>query len=234
MIGYFAVFDLLGFGAIIRNSSATDRSARVEAWLGLVEDAASAGKPGNYQLISDTVFMAAEDSEEGLRSLMLAAQSLLNNGVKASLPVRGSIVHGEFDWGTRLTYGQAVIDAHRLEQEQDWVGVTCAPDLPLADRLWGYDKLLVYPAPLKSGPIRLHPVVTWNVPQTQALAEKLSSGGLMNAGDSFRWELGSKLRNTSEFGAYLQLAKDRALPADRFRPFFPFRVIEEAVLRKAP
>lgn len=231
MIGYFAVFDLLGFGAIIRNSSPTDRVARVESWLKLVEEAATRAAPSNYQLISDTVFMSADDSEDGLSSLIVAAQKLLNGGLKKSLPVRGAIVHGEFEWGLRLTFGQAVVDAHRLEQEQDWVGVTCAADLPLADRFWSYDKLVVYPAPLKSGPIRLHPVVTWDVPRAQILARKLSSGGLMKAGDTFPWDLGSKLRNTSEFGVYLQLALRRKLPTNRFRPFLPFRVIEEAALR---
>ncbi|MEP7097826.1 MAG: hypothetical protein ABI748_09210 [Dokdonella sp.] len=234
MLGYFPVFDLLGFGAIIRNSAPVERTERIESWLALVDEATAASPHLNRQVISDTLFMAADDSEAGLASVLDAARILLNRGMPASLPVRGAIVHGDYTWGERLTYGQAVIDAHELERSVEWVGVTCAADLPRVERFWDYDQLVVYPPPFKTGDIRLHPVLTWEVPRTRKLMSQLSSHGLMAAGETFRWEIGAKLNNTSQFGAYLSIARAKGLEPDRFKPFLPFRILEEAALESVP
>lgn len=118
MEGYFFIADLLGFRRIVQNSTEETLPQRVMAWVDLIET--TAGKCGikQIQLISDTVFAATESSADGLQRLVSLAHGLLSDGLKQSLPVRGAITHGSYEWG-RLTYGKAVIRAHGLEMAQD-------------------------------------------------------------------------------------------------------------------
>jgi len=113
MIGYFFVADILGFGNIVRNSNEVDLVARINSWTTIVDSLAHQHGIDNIQLISDTVFAYTESSTAGLRKLVEFSRLLLNQGVQQSLPIRGAITHGDFDWG-RLTYGIAVITAHEL------------------------------------------------------------------------------------------------------------------------
>lgn len=158
MIGYFFVADILGFGNIVRNSNEVDLVARINSWTTLVDSLAHQHDIDNIQLISDTVFAYTESSTAGLRKLVEFSRSLLNQGVQQSLPIRGAITHGYFDWG-RLIYGIAVITAHELETSQNWIGVSCDNNLPHLEENWGFDSLIAYPTPLKAGSIKIYPVV---------------------------------------------------------------------------
>lgn len=213
MIGFFLMADLLGFGRIITNLDGPNRDRRIDGWLELVGKGAEAHGIDNVQLISDTVFAAAPEGDVTSERLVRFAQHLLNEGIAQAVPIRGAITHGEFEWG-RLTYGPAVVRAYQLESSQEWIGVTCDSGLPGTDDLWGFGSLIVYPTPLKSGPIQLMPVVDWDVPAPSELSAALGRDGLSRDGEILNWSYGDKLNNTLAFGNYrILIKKHRANPA---------------------
>jgi hypothetical protein len=154
------------------------------------------------------------------------AQLLLNRGIENALPLRGAIVHGEAAWG-RLTYGKAVIQAHRIERSLDWIGIACAPNLPRLDSLWDWDLVAVYPVPSKSGPTQLAPAISWKVPSSRELLARASRDGLMSEGETFRWEIVSKVERTVQFGMYLRIGKSNRLDPKSYCGFFPMHILEE-------
>lgn len=213
MIGYFFVADILGFGNIVRNSNKVDLLARINSWTTIVDSLAHQHDIDNIQLISDTVFAHTESSTAGLKKLVEFSRSLLNQGVPQSLPIRGAITHGDFDWG-RLTYGKAVIDAHELETSQNWIGVSCGSLPHIADN-WGFDSLIAYPTPLKAGLVKIHPVVDWSVP-IKELTKYLTDGGLTHNEEVIQWDLMEKLNNTVQFSVYKSLIRQYKGHPDKF------------------
>jgi len=200
--GYFFIGDVLGFKNIVNNSKDSQLDGKVETWLNLVDEATDYSKSRiKPQLISDTVFCKAIEGRAGLQSLISFARYLLDNGLKRSILVRGAITYGSYQWG-RLTYGKAVISAHELEMAQDWIGVTCN-QLPDAKHFWGENGLVCYPPPLKTGPITLHPCVVWDVPDERTLISASTAFPLTTAGEQLQNSWRSRLRNTCDFGRYL-------------------------------
>jgi len=231
MEGYFLVADLLGFGRIAKNLEPKDLDERIRAWTTLVQDVAAKCKVDNTQLISDTVFSAAQPDSEGLLKLLRFSKCLLEKGVAESFPIRGAISYGPYEWGS-LTYGKAVIDAHELEKAQDWVGVTCANLLPHIEEVWGVDLAVCFPTPKIRGPIILHPVVSWAVPDFAMLASSLSKKGLTRKGETMDWKWGYKLTNTILFGMYTKMLRLAGGEAKRFHGLMPVEAIELNLFHK--
>jgi hypothetical protein len=228
--GYFLIADVLGFGRIVHNSSDADLDTRIQAWVHLVESTASKFGIVRLQLISDTLFVAVPSSTEDLVKLVDFSRQLLANGIEQSFPVRGAIVHGTFAWG-KLTYGRAVISAHELEQAQNWIGIACAPQLPGVETLWSIDRLICYPPPFKRAPIRLHPVVSWPIPDAARLMKLLMGGGLTKDGDTITWELGEKVNNTVLFRLYVDLLRAKGAAPVKFHGLLPVHPIDAVLGR---
>ena len=210
--GYFFICDVLGFSNIVANSDEDEIGGKVQAWVDLSTEAAQRAGVDSVQLISDTLFASSDSSAEGLRRLISYSQALLTDGTARSLPVRGAIAHGQFQW-SQLTYGKAVVGAHRLEVAQEWVGVTCDSEMPHVEAHWDIRSLVAYPAPLRAGMVRVYPVVAWDVPKFKDLARQLCSGGLTRKGEILGWEWARKLSNTAQFGQYLRLLDRAKKPA---------------------
>ena len=113
------------------------KSQRVGDWVDLVRTTKLQLGITDTQLISDTLFVKEEDSEDGLERLLRFAQVLLKKGIQMSFPIRGGIVHGNVAWG-ELTYGEAVIQAHKIERSLDWIGIACSPRIPRIDKFWSW------------------------------------------------------------------------------------------------
>ncbi|MFN5495694.1 MAG: hypothetical protein ACK5C3_03830 [bacterium] len=224
MDGYFLTADLLGFSSIVSNSNANELPTRIGAWISLVDSAAQDAGVEKIQLISDTVFAGADSSAEGLTSLVAFARNLLNRGVCRSLPVRGAIAHGSFEWGN-LTYGKAVIQSHQLESKQNWIGIACEQDLLHAEKLWHHDCLVCYPPPLKAGRVTLNPVVAWAVPQFEDLAKSLTSNGLAREEEQLGWPWAQKISNTVEFGSYLKIIRESRSDPSKFSGRLPIEAL---------
>lgn len=227
MIGYFFVADILGFGNIVRNLNEDDLMSRINSWTTLVDYIANQHDIDDIQLISDTVFAFTESSTAGLRKLIEFSRSLLNQGVEQSLPIRGAITHGDFDWG-RLTYGKAVITAHEIETCQNWIGVSCDNNLPHVEDQWGFDSLIAYPTPMKAGPVKIRPVVDWSVP-IKELVKYLMGGGLTLEGEVIQWALMEKLNNTVQFSVYKSLIKQYESDPDKFYGISSMEVISHSL-----
>lgn len=226
--GYFLMADVLGFGKIIDNSTALERDTRIYDWVSLVESIAEEFGIEQFQLISDTLFASVASDRSALIKLLDFSSRLLTDGIEKSFPIRGAIVHGEFTWG-KLTYGPAVIDAHRLEQAQNWIGITCAVELPGLDELWSVDRVVCYSPPLKHGLIKGHPVVSWSIPIFDQLVQRATAGGLTQKGEKLTWDWGEKINNTVLFQLYQQrLHKNKESPA-RFHGRLPVEPISAAL-----
>ena len=111
---YSLAADLLGFSSIVSNLSGRALNKRIGDWVNLVQRIRPVAPTVEIQLISDTLFVREEGSAEALRRLLSFSRTLLEDGISHALPVRGAIAFGAVEWG-RLTYGKAVIEAHRLE-----------------------------------------------------------------------------------------------------------------------
>ena len=226
---YFMVADILGFSQIIANLSPDAQSDRINQWIGLVEDVKSEVGIKDTQGISDTLFVREEDSEGGLERMLKFARLLLHGSIERSFPIRGAIVHGDVAWGA-LTHGHAVVDAYRMEQSLDWIGIACSPHLPRVDSFWSWDLVAVYPAPRKSGLTQLLPVVAWDVPMARELVRRVSStgSGLMQEGQGYRWAELSKIERTIQFGMYLRRGKSSGIDPRSYGGMFPMEWIESA------
>ena len=155
---YFLVVDLLGFSSLVSNLDLNELDQRIQNWVDLVEQVKKKNDVTDIQSISDTVFVKEEDSSEGLERLLRLARALLEHGIQQSFLIRGAITHGDVNWG-RLTSGKPVIEAHKLEKSLDWIGISCAPELPHLESFWSWDRVVLYPVPCKTGLIRLAPAV---------------------------------------------------------------------------
>ena len=198
----------------------------MQAWVSLIEQAASECHVTRPQLISDTVFAAAGSGVEELRRLVDFARYLLSHGTGQSMPIRGAITYGPYEWG-RLTYGKAVVRAHSLEMAQNWIGVTCDNNLPHVDELWGPNSLICFPAPMKGAQIRLHPVVTWDIPRFSDLTGILTRGGLTKKGEVLTWEWADKLNNTVLLDMYRKWLTAKKMSAKDFYGLGPLQVFSE-------
>ena len=153
------------------------------------------------------------------------AKAILNEGVIQSFPVKGAIVYGEYTWGN-LVYGKAVIDAHELESQQTWVGISCANNLPHIETAWGFDSLLCYPAPKKSGSVCLHPVISWDPPEYEQLQSYLSMKGLCSKGEIMSWSWADRVQHTIAFALYKRILVGANGSPNIFRGMLPIQTID--------
>ena len=159
----------------------TNRASASETWVDLVRRTSDEVGIKQVQLFSDTIFVIEDDSKAGLERLLVFARNLINGGISLSLPIRGAITQGSVAWGD-VTYGKAVVDAHKLEQSSKWIGVTCSPALPRVESFWSWDLVVPYPVPMKSGRVIISAAVVWDIPPAKLLLEKVTGGGDVQRG----------------------------------------------------
>lgn len=223
--GYFFLCDILGFSRIVENLDKESLDAQIETWVSLVHEASEKNQITRYQLLSDTLFASAGQQKDDLIKLIRFSQYLLEKGTEKSLPIRGAISYGDFNWG-QLIYGKSVIDCHTLESKQQWIGIGCTLHMPHAEQLWSTDKLVCYPVPLSSGGIRLHPVVAWDIPDTETIIRNFTDRGLTKKGEVLGWQWAHKIENTIKFRLYLKaLIRDKQEPKN-FYGLLPIQAIE--------
>ncbi len=230
--GFVLVADLLGFGAMVSNLTRQGPGKlddRITAWTKLVATAAEHAGVSQFRLMSDTVFAAVGNSRENFHRLVGFAQELLSVGIEQSFPIRGAIAGGSYVWGD-LTYGEAVIRAHALEQRQNWVGVACDLDAsPHFEKAWNPERVVAYLVPMKSGTMQIIPAVAWQVPKTHDLLSLMVQGGLLRHGEQLTWPVGEKLNNTALFGLYLEQLRIRKLSGEHFLGECTTHLIEAAL-----
>ncbi len=215
MEGYLLCCDILGFSKIIENLEEKGILERIEEWIEIIEKLAKTYDISNYSLLSDTLFVSVDDTTESLNKLVDFSRTLLNTCVSHSLPIRGAISFGTYNWG-KLVYGKAVISAHKLEIEQNWIGITCDNNITNVEQLWNFNKLICYSAPKKKSAIQLHPVIDWDIPKIEDLTSLISKRGLTKNGETMNWEWLEKINNTIIFKLYKEYIKNNNLSPERY------------------
>ncbi len=232
--GYFLGIDMLGFSNIVKNNDLSFLDKRINAWVSLIERSAIKHSIIDYQLISDTIFVKAGKEKSDLKNLIQFARTLLEDGIIDSFPIRGAITFGDFFWGSPLVYGKAVIDAHNLEKQQNWLGIIIDNKISLDIKDYLDLGLILYPTPMASNyNITLFPAIFWNIPEIEILVMKLMEGGLTIKGEQLNWKWGDKLTNTTTFSLYSQLLRKNNLPPEKFTSLLPIHPISTE-LNKAP
>jgi hypothetical protein len=211
---YLLVADVLGFSKLMRNLNPISQAPRVQQWVELATSTLSDHALDWYQIVSDSIFVGAEESEDGLRSLVRFGRDLLQTGIQSSLPVRGAISFGHVTWSDRIAFGEPVVDAYEFANNQEWIGISATnKGLPHAEALMrSADVLVCYPTPLKEGPVRFHAVVSWTIPPTQQLMTLMSAGGLATDREQMQWPWAEKFQNTVLFNIYLHSLPVAAKP----------------------
>ncbi len=225
---YLMVADILGFSRMITNLTDSEKSERISEWVDLVKTTQCLVGIKDAQLVSDTLFVREEDSEDGLARLLRFAQVLLQKGLQDSFPIRGAIAHGNVAWG-ELTYGTAVIQAHEIERSLDWIGVACSSRIPRIAKFWSWDLVVLYPQPEKSGPTHLIPAIAWDVPRSRELTAKAIDVRLYRLGDRIPKQVLSKIEHTVQFGIYLRSGKRLGLNPSRFGPLSAMEFLESLI-----
>lgn len=230
MQGYFLLADILGFKNIIENIPEDNLSTRIDEWISLVKIAVEKYSIKKYLLLSDTLFVSTPSSVDGFESIILMAKYLLEEGLLRSIPLRGAITHGSFEWG-HFVYGKAVIEAHNIEKNQNWIGITCSTDIPLASLHWGEEKLICYSPPMKTGLTTFHPVVSWDIPPYSELSNLLAKKGLVPKGKNCKvsYEWIERINNTVAFRIYKDVIKKNNLSYDKMHGISSMAFLENYV-----
>ena len=206
------------------------RASRVDSWVQLVSSGLIEFKISHYHFVSDTVFVGTEYTRYGLERLIDFSKYLLEEGMKKSLPLRGGIACGDVEWGDKISFGTAIIKAHKLEADQEWIGTCCEPDLPGLDELWDFKRVFVYPAPMKNEKLLTHrPVIAWHVPTYVELRNKTSECAIRHI--NVDWKYDTMIRNTMLFSFCQKLINANFLTGTKPNAFpgKPMAIIESCV-----
>ena len=202
---YCYVGDLLGFKNIILNLDPDDQAKRVDEWIEFVLDGVREFDLPRYQLVSDTIFAGANHNKQGLEKLIDFARYMLEKGIIKSFPIRGAISFGEITWNKYVTFGRAIVDSYNHANSQNWIGTSCENDIPFLDDLWSFDRIFVYPTPLKEGNLMMmRPVVAWDVPPIEDLESYIELKGLTSEHEGWNWKQMGIIQNTILFSLYLK------------------------------
>lgn len=132
MRGFIAFLDVLGFSNLVDRPDYADLS---EALMELASEEASDGEIG-FAVASDSLIFSTqgESDAELLRLLGTVARICYGSLVDIGLPIRGGVAVGPYSEqdvkiGGKLLAGPAVVNAYKLEQAQDWIGVSLSPGI---------------------------------------------------------------------------------------------------------
>jgi hypothetical protein len=92
--------------------------------------------------------------------------------------------------------------------------------------MWGLGSLVLFPTPMKSGAIRLHPVIDWEIPAAQELIAYLSQEGLAKEGETLGWPYADKVGNTIQFAAYRFIVKKYSLNPQYFHGLNAMQLVQ--------
>ena len=203
-----AMMDVLGFQARLSRASIESIAADIDSlvaglpthqsWGVMRVDGRSArGRDRIHKLLfSDTMFLWSDElAEDGIRrearlnSFVGIVGQIILRGLILGIPLRAGLAYGEVFVDSRklIVVGQPVVDAHNVEESQDWIGGALHHSFPIPAHSFG--RVTNYEVPIKPGanPLRhavdwtqsaLHPDPEWG-PQ---VARRISTGVLRTLG----------------------------------------------------
>ena len=138
---FVAFFDILGFGSWVENDGSMGVFTYVRGFLNLMVRASLPGSVvhpnmsvdvpssdlGYVMFLDSIVFYSRDDSYECLKTMLAVCGEFMNSVICGpSRMVRGAIAYGDFfvDPEVDAYVGQALIEAYRLEGQQDWLALS--------------------------------------------------------------------------------------------------------------
>jgi hypothetical protein len=167
-----ALCDILGFSAMVQRKSLDNLVNNVIGWFqqatchAMNKDSWHDGTPTLSEIdrnsligiawFSDTIlFWTKEDDDSNLREIIQTVAWLTFANVHGNTRIRGAISYGEafIDPANSLFVGKPIIDAYRLESQQQWSGVALTESA-----------VARVPAKIRDGRFADWPVVRYSVP----------------------------------------------------------------------
>jgi hypothetical protein len=135
-----ALFDVLGFSARVRNTELQQLGRSYRDLLKLKRRAGNVpvirmgeGEVEEWKspsaVFSDTILFWADAEPKSAKSFLTTCSELLAKSLNAKWPLRGGIAVGEciLDRNARVFIGEPIVEAHRLEEAQNWIGAAVHP-----------------------------------------------------------------------------------------------------------
>jgi len=226
---FVALFDILGFSEMVKNRELTRVTAiyrrmrkEFKSILTATGTVLSGRLPISFKSFSDTFVIYTFDTKTNTKDpfllLMLGCASLFIAANRDNLRLRGAVTFGEIYTSKDVVIGKPIVEAFRLEKEQDWIGCCiseecCEKILPQIEK-YSHDLNIIieYEVPLKMGPVKKMYAFNW----VKALCFYLSivnrgadlnvgqvSGAITflneDCGEREDWKVRRKLNNTIKF-----------------------------------
>jgi hypothetical protein len=138
---FVAFFDILGFGSWVENVGSMEVFTYVQGFLNLMARSSLPGSVvhpnmsvdvpssdlGYVMFLDSIVFYSRDDCYECLKTMLAICGEFMNSVICGpSRMVRGAIAYGDFfvDPEVDAYVGQALIEAYRLEGQQDWLALS--------------------------------------------------------------------------------------------------------------
>ncbi len=138
---FVAFFDILGFGSWVESEGSKKVFTYVRGFLNLMVRSSLPGSTVHQDMSVDIqksdigyinfsdsiVFYSRNDSYHCLKAMLAVCGEFMNVVICGpSRMLRGAITHGEFyaDSKANAYVGKALIDAYKLEEDQDWLGLS--------------------------------------------------------------------------------------------------------------
>lgn len=172
-----AVFDVLGFSALLKNRGLSEITALYSR---LITEAVTKDAMRTYTIVrfseteegsvlgvlpvrhahfSDTIFLWVPLVQHFIAPFIARCADMVCEALKLGLPLRGALAVSPAVMHSRTgTFvGAPVVEAARLEQSQDWLGVSIGASMLAADVSREFDPHLILPynVPFKKGKVRV-------------------------------------------------------------------------------
>lgn len=139
----FAMFDVLGFSDWVES---TDLQTILDSYRTLIERAVlrpnekgslsavqtpegalfAVGGPPHYAYFSDTILLWCPLVPPAVGNFVERCSDLICEALQMNIPLRGAITLGDavLDNDTSFFIGKPIVEAHRVERGQEWIGLT--------------------------------------------------------------------------------------------------------------
>lgn len=141
------------------------------------------GKKSRIRVFSDLLLAYTEgDSHDDCIDMLETAAKIFRLCCETGLLARGAIAWGDLEISSSITLGKPIVEAHQLEHDQEWAGITLCDSMLDWNRAGGLTGdqnasiltvaeesrwLVRWPVPTKSRPIRERLAVNWLLFDTQ-------------------------------------------------------------------
>ncbi len=227
--GYFFCGDIIGFSNLVERFDQRFLHEKISIWTGMIHKIAMECKITKFQMLSDTVYVAVGEGKSELKKIIIFSRKLLNLSINQSLPIRGAISLGTYQWA-ELVYGKAVIESHKLEKKQNWIGVILNQNVIVESKDYQAFNLICYKVPIVGGMTQTHPVVVWNIPNSIKLSKLLDV--LVTDFPNLGWNYNDKITNTILFRLYINLLRKRKVSLSEAYGTHPMHFIEPILERQ--